>query len=1182
MQQPQERAPNRKSSSAPPEHRATRPSPDPERSPTAAAGAGESFRYLFADSPDPQAIVTRERHLDCNRATLELFGYSKEAFLALNLTDLLPAYQPDGRPSGELILELMEQARARDTLRHELHMRRRDGTLVCLDLQLIAIRYGGAPALHVIGRDVTERLGTERRLRAAEERAQQFLDVASVMFVALDPRGRITLVNHRACEILGRSAQELTGADWFETCLPDRQRADVRRIFARIMRGELDATEYVENQVLCRDGQQRLIAWRNSYVRDDSGRIVGTLSAGEDITARREAELQLRASEEKLRHTFACSPDSIVVLDLEAAITQCNRRSLELHGLRSTDEAIGRSAFEFVATRDRARAREAIERTLQGGALSGVRLALLRRDGSEFIGGISLRVLQNDARESCGLVCVIQDVTARTRAEEALRKREEEYRLLIENSSEAIVVTQEGRLRFANPKALEVSGYSHEELLSIPFLEFVHPSDRQRVARYHLQRTQDEPTPERYMHRIIDRSGRTRWIENGGVRITWDGQPATLNFLSDVTERVRAEERLRRRESALRLITDNVPAMIAYIDRDGNYGFVNRVYAEALGLQSGSIVGRRVAGLLPAELADRIAPEMERALNGERVQFEMQVDLPTLDGAWLDVTYVPDRQGEEVRGFFTFIRDVSQRKALECSLREHQARLRSILDAIPDGIVALDRKLRVVDCNAAMREWVPAIAPRTACFSALWDRDQPCPSCPALQVLQDGETHGHMMKRTAPDGSEQHLMIDCHPIHDAEGQTIGIVEYVRDVSDRLRAEAERERLQVQLQQSQKMEALGTLAGGIAHDFNNLLTTITGYTELLEEALGEEHGLRGDVSEIRKAGERAARLTRQLLAFSRRQVLQMKAVDLNEAVSDMESMLRRLIGEDVQVETDLAPDLWSMRGDAGNLQQVLMNLATNARDAMPHGGTLLIRTENVNLGEAAQGNAESTPAGRFVRLLVRDTGCGMSAEVLRRLTEPFFTTKEAGKGTGLGLAVIYGIIEQHGGWIDVESAPGEGATFRIYLPALAQGAADQRLVASQRPPARGHGERILLVEDEAAVLQYAQRVLEQQGYRVMPASSAEEAREIFRQDAGQIDMLFSDVVLPGRSGLDLAADVRAADPRIAILLTSGYTDQRSRLATIHEQGIPFLAKPYAASELSQEIAQALSDRARVAR
>ena len=384
---------------------------------------------------------------------------------------------------------------------------------------------------------------------------------------------------------------------------------------------------------------------------------------------------------------------------------------------------------------------------------------------------------------------------------------------------------------------------------------------------------------------------------------------------------------------------------------------------------------------------------------------------------------------------------------------------------------------------------------------------------------------------------------------------------------------ERKALEMQLLQAQKMEAVGLLAGGVAHDFNNVLTAIAGYAELLREDLPGDDARRGDLEEILRATDRAATLTRQLLAFSRRQVLAPRVLDLNTVVASVDNMLRRLIGADVALRTALASDLGAVRADPGQLEQVIMNLVVNARDAMPRGGKLTIETANAELDESYALEHPAVVAGPFVMLAVSDSGVGMDAATQARIFEPFFTTKEKGKGTGLGLATVYGIVKQSGGNIWLYSEPGRGTTFKIYLPRVDQPLELPAPTPAARETPRGT-ETVLLVEDDEAVRTLARKMLASHGYTVLAAPSGADALELAASHAGPIHLLVTDVVLPGMSGRELAARFQSVRPGLKVLYTSGYTDEAVVHHGVLDPGIAFLQKPFTSGALARKVRETL--------
>jgi PAS domain S-box-containing protein len=436
-----------------------------------------------------------------------------------------------------------------------------------------------------------------------------------------------------------------------------------------------------------------------------------------------------------------------------------------------------------------------------------------------------------------------------------------------------------------------------------------------------------------------------------------------------------------------------------------------------------------------------------------------------------------------------------------------------------------------------------------------WEQAGQPEACELRMVKEDGGLFWALLESSAVQG-------------DNDTRVLRVA--ISDITRRKRAEEEREKLQAQLSQTQKMETIGRLAGGIAHDFNNLLTVINGQSELTLEELAVDDPVREQIEEIHSAGKRAAALTRQLIAFSRKQILQPRVLDLNRVVGGMRSMLERLVGETVEVRVDVSGDSATVRADPHQLEQVIMNLAVNAREAMPNGGRLQIETAAVEGEESSAGLNREAPARPYVMLSVSDSGVGMDEATRQRIFEPFFTTK--GHGTGMGLSMVEGIVAQSGGRIEVVSEPGRGTTFRIYLPAAAADAS-QAVESAPVPALQGRGT-LLVVEDQAEVRNYATAVLKKYGHRVIQAANGDEALTIFEQEGRRIDMVLTDMVMPGKSGRELIAELRKIRPRIKALFMTGYTDDIAMQKGSLEEGTEVLHKPFSPEELARRVHELL--------
>ncbi len=521
--------------------------------------------------------------------------------------------------------------------------------------------------------------------------------------------------------------------------------------------------------------------------------------------------------------------------------------------------------------------------------------------------------------------------------------------------------------------------------------------------------------------------------------------------------------------------------------------------------------------------------------------------------------------------------DRARRKA-ENALANLSRQQAMILNSAAEGILGLDSECNVVFVNPAAVKMLgfrkeEILGEDLHCLVHFLrpDRSQyPKEDCPFCQSLATGTfiSQGDDIF-WRQDGSRINVQYVTAPIRDEQGRIQGMVMCIRDVTRQKEAEEKMVKLQAQLLQAQKMEAIGTLAGGVAHDFNNLLTAITGYSELLLHKLDPVSPLHSHAKAIQEAATRAGDLTRQLLTFSRKQQILVKVVDLNSIVANLEKMLSRIIGEDIELVTDLTREKCDVKADPGMLEQVLMNLVVNARDAMPDGGRIIIRTRT-----GFEPNCRRFPEnikGKFVCMCVEDNGVGMDEETQKRIFDPFFTTKGLGKGTGLGLSVVYGIVEQHGGWVEVQSEPGKGSVFRIFLSVSEEEkeSGSENDFADQEVP-QANGERILLLEDEDQVRQVVKDMLEGHGYEVVAAANLRDALDLFEREAGRFDLFMSDVVLPDGSGLEFTDFVLSRRPDAPVLIYSGYAEDKSQMAIIRKRNLPFLQKPFTRLELLRAV------------
>src|SRR5438105_14296634 len=609
---------------------------------------------------------------------------------------------------------------------------------------------------------------------------------------------------------------------------------------------------------------------------------------------------------------------------------------------------------------------------------------------------------------------------------------------------------------------------------------------------------------------------------------------------------------------------------VALLDETGAITYVSQAATRLLGYGGPELTGTNALGFLhPDDLAltERLCRQL---LDQPGTPIRTELRARHKDGSYhlVEAVAVNRLDDPAVGAVVANWRDITERLRAEQALRNSEQSYRSLVDGVRDVIFALSPGGEVTSLNPAFEEMTgfpPAEWVGRPFEAFVHPDDVPLALDLFGRVLQ-GEPRPTIQFRILTRAGTYRVAEFSATAQLRDGRLTGILGIGRDVTERLG-------LEQQLRQAQKMEAVGRLAGGIAHDFNNILTAITGHADLLLEDLGHHDPRRADVDEIRRSAERAAGLTRQLLAFSRQQVLQPKVVDLNALVLDLDKLLRRLIGEDVELATVLDPTLGHVTADPGQLEQVIVNLAVNARDAMPQGGKLTLETRNIDLDASYTLEHSLVKPGPYVQLTVSDSGIGMDEETQAHAFEPFFTTKPRGQGTGLGLAMVYGTVKQSGGFIWVYSEPGRGATFKIYLPrvdAPVESAAPPAPV--ERPP-RG-SETVLLAEDEPAVRAIARQALERQGYTVLAAPSGADALALAAQHGATIHLLLTDVVMPGMSGRDLADRLTAQRPGIRVLYISGYTDNAIVRHGMLEPGLAYLQKPFRPDALVRKVREVL--------
>jgi len=652
---------------------------------------------------------------------------------------------------------------------------------------------------------------------------------------------------------------------------------------------------------------------------------------------------------------------------------------------------------------------------------------------------------------------------------------------------------------------------------------------------------------------------------------TVEVQTVNQQLRHDISQRKRLELALHNAELRARATLDAMLEGCQIIGYDWRYLYVNDVVAEQGRQTKEALIGRTMMEAYPGIENTVVFASLRRCME-QRAPERMETEFAFADGStsWFELSIEPVPEG-----LFVLSIDITERRRAEAEVERHRQRNEVLLNSAGEGIYGLDLEGRVTFINpkgASILGYgvdeLTGVPMHATCHHTHADGAPfPPDECPINAAFTEGRvlaSNDDVMWRK--DGGVVPVDFVSTPLRDERGKLTGAVVVFQDIT-------ERRRLEGMVLQSQKLDAIGRLAGGVAHDFNNLLGVITGYGQLMRQQLEASHPALPRLEQVLKAADRAAGLTRQLLAFSRKQIIQPRVLNLNEVVADLSKMLHRVVGEDLELEIRQAPGLGAVKADPTQIEQVVVNLVVNARDAMPKGGHLTIETANVDLDEAYVASHPEARVGRYVMVSVSDNGVGMDAETQRRIFEPFFTTKPPGEGTGLGLSTVYGVVKQSGGNVWVYSEPGRGTTFKIYLPRVDE---EPEALEAERAPAelaRGH-ETLLVVEDTESLREMIREVLEEQGYRLLLASQGEEALALEQEYAGPIHLLLTDLVMPKMGGADLAKKLASPRPDMRVLYMSGYTEGVISRQGVLPQGTALLEKPFTNGRLTRAVREAL--------
>ncbi len=907
--------------------------------------------------------------------------------------------------------------------------------------------------------------------------------------------------------------------------------------------------------------------------RELAGDIAFALHRIEDTRQLKASETAILSGARYLDTILRTSADGFIVIDDRGVVIDTNDAYGAMSGY-TREELIGMTIADLDADEVTSEILARISRIVTNGSeLFEVRHR--RKDGSSWPVEVSASWL---AEGHAGrMVCFCRDLTER-------KQRDERISLLGQmlDAAPACITIHDtsGRFVFANRETWKIHGYDDEhEFLSVNLHDLDVPESAELLAE-RIRRINDQGEARfEVCHFRKDRS--LFPLEVMAKRITWSGSPAILSIATDISERKHREDKLRESEERFRRIYQHMGVGVARVSLEFRIEHANEAYCRMLGYTQDEIVGKHLLEITQPEILEENL-RLQRLLGEGRIDhYRMEKTFIHKSGQFvfgiLDATVVRDGDKNPLY-FFGSVVDITERKRAEEALRRSESQLQKIFEVLPIGLWLADKDGRLIRGNPmGVKIWgaEPHVSPSEyGIFKAV--------RLPSRQPIQAEDwalaktiRHGvtivdELIEIETFDGRKRVILNYSAPVLDDRGAVDGAIVINLDITDRVI-------LEDQLRQAQKMDSIGRLAGGVAHDFNNMLGVILGHAELAIESLPPDDPLQSELSEIMSAGHRSADITRQLLAFASKQTIAPKIIDLNQAIEGMIRMLGRLIGENIRLIWMPGSHIWPILMDPSQIDQILANLCVNARDAIDGSGAIIIETRTSSLAQLPPGEHPDALPGDFVILIVRDNGKGMDKETLDRLFEPFFTTKALGKGTGLGLATVYGIVRQNKGFITVNSEQGKGTVFSIYLPAHGQAMPESVAVTiNDLPQARGQ-ETVLLVEDEPAILKMTELILKKLGYTVLAVPTAHAAIDKVREKSVPVDLLVTDVIMPDMNGRELADRLSETCPGLAVLFMSGYTADVIAHHGVLDQGVAFIQKPFSRKDLAQKIRQVLDEK-----
>ena len=1109
------------------------------------------------------------RIIEANAAAVRAYGYPREKLLSMSINEV--------RAPGErgITSAQMAEADKRSILFETIHMRK-DGSTFPVEVNSQGIDIDGTRTLISVVRDITWRRDAEVKLRRQEHVLRLFVENSPAAVAMLDRDMKYIVASRRFLADYRLGEQNVVGRSHYEIFpdIPDRW----KEIHRRCLAGNIEKCD--EDPFPREDGSTDWVKWEIHPWYEEAGHIGGIILFTEVITGRKREAEELQMSRMRLLGLINTAMDGIISLDENQKIILFNSAAETMFGV-SAEEMIGKPLDTLIPERFREKHHGLITefgragKTNAMGEMAGMRVVSgLRANGEEFPMEASISQIEVGGKKV--YTVIHRDVTEQLKSRQELRESEEKFRTLYENSTVGIYrTTPDGKIILANPALVKMLGYSSLDELSARNLETTGFEPSYSRAEF-LKIIEEKGEVKGLESAWTRRDGTTLYLRESARAIrSADGR--TLYYdgvVEDITDRKRAEEQLLIKNSAI----ESSISAIGLADMNGRVFYVNEAFARLWGYDNaGELIGKNIStfSMSSEKLRDAVTSMMRG--NGYRAESKgIRKDGTTFDFE-ISTNVVKSERGDSLCLMASFI-DITERKSAEKKLtsmyeelKSSEEKYRSLFEQSKDAIFMSRTDGSLIDINLAGVELLGFDSKDELLGINMADFFVSPEDVKSLFDVLQRDRFVKDREFTFKKKNGEQIMVSSTASFalDEFKQAFSVLGIVRDIT-------KQKTLQQQLMQAQRMESVGTFASGIAHDFNNILGIVLGHVGLLGEAGDGSGKLSQSVKAIEKAAVRGASLVRQLLTFARKGEPVYEHVQINDVVNEVTKLLKETMPKTIDVVTDLKQDLPYLDADATQIHQILLNLCLNAKDAMPRGGTVKIVT-SISEGEAVVSKFPSASLKEYILLNVSDTGIGMDEETKRRIYDPFFTTKEVGKGTGLGLALTHSIVTDHGGYIDVETQPGKGTTFSIYLPISDQITEENPAPELSMQDASGGTETILLIEDEEMLRELITAVIESKGYSVLTAADGEDGVDLFTRRQSEIAVVISDLGLPKLSGDEVLRRIRSINPSARFIAASGFIEPNVKSKLLEIGVTHFVQKPYLLAEILQTIREVIDEK-----